>query len=111
MKIIDRALDSGVAFDWIGGDGLYGHNSELRDGLQSRGLFYVLDVHKDEKVFTEQPVLEVPKKTHKRGRPTKKAKPNMFNICSVFRVPGTGPKSFALIMNLILFRMPNGCFG
>lgn len=80
LDIIDRALDLGVAFDWVGGDGLYGHNSELRNGLQARGLFYVLDVHKDEKVFVERPVLEVPKKTNKRGRPAKKAKPNLDPI-------------------------------
>ncbi|MCH2085523.1 MAG: IS701 family transposase [Saprospiraceae bacterium] len=80
LEMIDRALDLEVAFDWVGGDGLYGHNSELRNGLQSRGLFYVLDVHKDEKVFTERPVLEVPNKSHKRGRPTKKAKPNIDPI-------------------------------
>jgi len=80
LDIIDRALDLGIVFDWVGGDGLYGHNSELRNGLLSRGLFYVLDVHKDEKVFTERPVLEIPQKTNRRGRPTKKAKPNIDPI-------------------------------
>jgi hypothetical protein len=37
-------------------------------------------VHKDEKFFTERPVFEVPAKTNKRGRPSKKLKPNIAPI-------------------------------
>jgi len=80
LEMVDQAIDTGVEFDWVGGDGLYGHNSELRAGLEQRGLFYVLDVHKDEKIFTERPVFEVPQRTKKRGRPSKKAKANIASI-------------------------------
>jgi len=62
------------------GDGLYGHNSELRNGLEERNLFYVLDVHKDEKVYTRQPVFEVPQKTNKKGRPPKRPRPDIDPI-------------------------------
>jgi hypothetical protein len=43
-------------------------------------LFYVLDVHKDEKIYTQQPVFEVPEKTNKRGRPSKKPRPDIDPI-------------------------------
>ncbi len=80
LEMIDQALDEGIDFDWIGGDGLYGHNRELRDGLEQRKLLYVLDVHKDEKIFTELPTFVLPKKTNKRGRPSKKLKPSIDPI-------------------------------
>ena len=51
LKLIKQAIDSGVEFDFIGGDGLYGHNSELTRALDRLEQFYVLDVHKDELVF------------------------------------------------------------
>ena len=51
LEMVQQAIDEGITFDWVGGDGLYGHNSELRAGLEELGVFYVLDVHKDEKVY------------------------------------------------------------
>lgn len=46
LEIIDECVANGVCFDWIGGDGLYGHSGDLTSGLDDRGLFYVLDVHR-----------------------------------------------------------------
>lgn len=80
LEIIDQKILDGIEFDWIGGDGLYGHNRTLREGLDKRGLFYVLDVHKDEKIFTSCPVLAIPERTNKRGRPSKKPKPDIDSI-------------------------------
>ena len=80
LEMIDQMLHEGVEFDWVGGDGLYGHNRELRAGLDQRELFYVLDVHKDEKVFLEYPEFVIPSKKGKRGRPPKKAKPSIAPI-------------------------------
>jgi len=72
----------GVQFEWIGGDGLYGHNTELTRGLDSDGLFYVLDVHKDELIYLEQPTFSVPpKKGTKAITPTNlKADQSTFRI-------------------------------
>jgi len=74
LDMIDEDVARGVKFDWIGGDGLYGHNSQLTKGLDDRGLFYVLDVHKDEIIFVEEPEIVKPGKTNKKGRPPKKLK-------------------------------------
>ena len=72
LDMIDRNVADGVKFDWIGGDGLYGHNFELTKGLDQRGLLYVLDVHKDEKIYLEEPQIIIPVATKARGRrPTK----------------------------------------
>jgi len=80
LEMIDEMVNEGIKFDWVGGDGLYGHNKELREGLDKRGLLFVLDVHKDEKVFLEKPEFSIPQKSGKRGRPSKTPKPNIDSI-------------------------------
>lgn len=68
LEMIDECVKNGVCFDWIGGDGLYGHSGELTRGLDDRGLFYVLDVHRDEMVYLEEPPIAVPEPVGNRGR-------------------------------------------
>ena len=77
LEMIDEMVREGVCFDWVGGDGLYGHNRELRAGLDQRGLFFVLDIHKDDTVFLACPKLCIPSKTGKKGRPCTTLKPNI----------------------------------
>ena len=74
LEMIDEDIERGVEFDWIGGDGLYGHNYQLTKGLDERGKLYVLDVHKDELVFLEKPNIFLPEKKEGRGRKPKKLK-------------------------------------
>lgn len=72
LSIIKSNVKLGVKFDWIGGDGLYGHNTELTHGLDKENLFYVLDVHKDELIYLEEPTISVPPRKGEKGKmPTK----------------------------------------
>ena len=72
LSMIDELDNQGIQWDWIGGDGLYGHCHELMNGLDERGLFFVLDVHKDELIYEEEPAIAVPPRTHPHGpAPTK----------------------------------------
>jgi len=72
LRMIRANLKLGVKFDWIGGDGLYGHNTELTRGLDAEDLFYVLDVHKDELIYLAEPTFSIPPKKGNRGaNPTK----------------------------------------
>jgi len=80
LEMIKQDMDRGVVFDWVGGDGLYGHNTQLRDGLDALKLFYVLDLHKDEKVFLEQPTFAVPQKKTGRGRKPTRLQSNQESI-------------------------------
>jgi len=68
LSIIKSNVKLGVKFDWIGGDGLYGHNAELTHGLDKEGLFYVLDVHKDELIYLKEPTFSVPQRKGKRAK-------------------------------------------
>lgn len=80
LEMIKAKVKLGVKFDWIGGDGLYGHNSELTRGLDAEHLFYVLDIHKDETFFLEEPVLAVPERTSKKGPTPTQIRPNIVPI-------------------------------
>ncbi len=80
LDMIKQDIGRGVNFDWIGGDGLYGHNTKLCDGLDELGQFYVMDVHKDEKVFLQEPTLKVPEAKTTQGRKPTKLKANLCSI-------------------------------
>jgi len=68
LDMIKQDIERGVKFDWVGGDGLYGHNTELCKGLDALKQFYVLDVHKDETVYTEKPSFFIPERKSSKGR-------------------------------------------
>ena len=68
IEMIKQDIERGVTFDWIGGDGLYEHSTELCETIDDMGLFFVLDVHKDETVFLQELHFEVPECKSKKGR-------------------------------------------
>ncbi len=80
LKLVKRAIDSGLEFDFIAGDGLYGHNAELTRALDDLAQFYVLDVHKDELVFLTEPTFSIPGRKGNKGRIPTKIQPNIEPI-------------------------------
>lgn len=68
LEMVDKALANNILFDWVGGDGLYGHNYELCAALEARELLFVLDVHKDQRIYKEEPEIFLPEKKSGRGR-------------------------------------------
>jgi SRSO17 transposase len=44
LVLIDQARAAGIPFDTVGGDSLYGDNPDFVDGLEERGLEYVVGV-------------------------------------------------------------------
>lgn len=80
LDMIKQDITRGVRFDWIGGDGLYGHNTKLCDGLDELGLFFVMDVHKDERIFLHEPSFKVPEAKNSSGRKPTKLKADFNSI-------------------------------
>ena len=76
LEMVAEDIKRGIKFDWVGGDGLYGHNTEFCKGLDNLGQFYVLDVHKDELIFTENPDIYLPEKKPGKGRKPSRLKAN-----------------------------------
>lgn len=74
LEMIKRQLALGNQIDFVGGDGLYGNDYSLMDGLDELALTGVLDVHSDQYVFLEQPVIAIPEKKEGKGRTATKYK-------------------------------------
>jgi SRSO17 transposase len=68
VEMVRAARQQGLRYQWVGGDGLYGHDSKFRYALDDDGEHDVLDVHEDETVYLEEPHPFIPEKTSKRGR-------------------------------------------
>ena len=73
LQLVIEAMIQGVKFDWVGGDGLYGHGYELSDQVESLGQKFLFDVHADQMVYLQKPVVGLPK-AKKTGRPLTRPK-------------------------------------
>ena len=58
LDLIERALQNGVQFSWIGFDGFYGDNGQLLRMLDGTGLTFLGDVHCDQNVWTADPTID-----------------------------------------------------
>ena len=68
LEMIERQIALGNQIDFVAGDGLYGNDYSLMNGLDTLGLTGVLDVHADQYVFLEEPIIEIPSKSEGKGR-------------------------------------------
>ena len=68
LEMVREDRQRGLQFDWVGGDGLYGHDSKFRYGLADDGERYLLDVHADESVYLTPPHPYIPERNGNRGR-------------------------------------------
>lgn len=58
LDLIERALQNGVQFSWVGFDGFYGDNGQLLRMLEGTGLTFLGDVHCDQHVWTADPTTD-----------------------------------------------------
>jgi SRSO17 transposase len=65
LDLIERALENGVQFSWVGFDGFYGDNGQFLRMLDGTGLTFLGDVHCDQYVWTADPTTD---KSAKRMR-------------------------------------------
>jgi SRSO17 transposase len=55
MELVSRARRSGVRFAWVAADGTYGQDRALLRALDDAGETFVVDVHRDQRVFLADP--------------------------------------------------------
>lgn len=79
-RIVENQIDLGVDFDFVGADGSYGNDSVFVNRLEDLGCLYMLDIHKDQRIFLEKPNLEIPTRKGKKGRIPFMAKPDSGSI-------------------------------
>ena len=68
LELIREAVDNGIEFGWINGDGFYGNSFEFCKTIEELDKKFVLDVHKDQRVYLTEPKITVPPKEGSRGR-------------------------------------------
>lgn len=55
QEIVRHARASGVRFEWVGMDGLYGQSLEFLESLQAQGELFLAEVHADRHVYLADP--------------------------------------------------------
>lgn len=55
MELVGRARRNGVRFAWVAADGTYGQDRALLRALDDAGETFVVDVHRDQRVFLADP--------------------------------------------------------
>lgn len=55
LDLIERALQNGVQFSWVGFDGFYGDNGQFLRMLDGAGVTFMGDVHCDQYIWTADP--------------------------------------------------------
>jgi len=72
LDIVRVARQRGVRFSHVGVDAGYGKEPAFLRALDEANEVFVADVHRDQRIWTQDPGLHVPAPTPGRGRPSKK---------------------------------------
>jgi SRSO17 transposase len=72
LDIVRQARARGMRFAWVGVDAGYGKEPAFLRALEDAQEVFVADVHRDQRIWTQDPGLHIPETRPGRGRPTKK---------------------------------------
>lgn len=73
IEMLKELIEDGLQFGWITADGLYGQSYEFCKAIDEQKKDFVVDVHKDQHVYIEQPEIYMPQRKGSSGRkPTKR---------------------------------------
>ena len=67
-EMIQQAKAQGLRFGWVGLDSLYGHTPWLLRNIEDAGLLFTADVHRDQKVYVDDPAPYLPRRQAGFGR-------------------------------------------
>ncbi len=68
LEMIRHNRDLGVGFSWVGADALYGKDPTFLRALDDDGEVFVIDVHKSQHIYLEDPEPTIPASPKGRGR-------------------------------------------
>ena len=69
LAMVAHARQQGIGFAWVGFDGFYGSDPAFLRALEDRGEAFVGDVHKDQRIYLEDPRPIIPSAKTAHGRP------------------------------------------
>lgn len=68
LGMVQRARRNGLRFQWVGADSFYGQDPWFLRQLEQSGELFVVDVHKDQRVYLQDPDPRIPP-SGGQGRP------------------------------------------
>ena len=74
LEMVLKARQQNLAYSWVGADAGYGKGLDFPLKLEAIGETFMVDVHKDQLIYLEEPQLEVPDYSG-RGRKPEKPRP------------------------------------
>ncbi|MBN1351891.1 IS701 family transposase [candidate division KSB1 bacterium] len=80
LEMVASARHNGLSFNWIGADGFYGNDPKLLRQLDQMGETFMLDVHCDQTIYTEDPQPYLPPPRSGRGRKPVRLKTDIPSI-------------------------------
>jgi len=74
LEMILEARANGMRFNWVGADGFYGMDPAFLRALDAVGERFVIDVHRDQRIYLQDPKPYLPERKGKRGKKPSKLK-------------------------------------
>jgi SRSO17 transposase len=71
LDMVDAATRNGVRYGYLAADGGYGKEPAFLRGLEERGKRFVVDVHKDQRIYLTDPQPALPVKSGRGRKPTR----------------------------------------
>ncbi len=68
LDLVQSARANGVEFQWVGGDAFYGDDPGFLRQLDQMGETFMLDIHKDQPIYLNDPTPYIPERKSARGR-------------------------------------------
>jgi SRSO17 transposase len=68
LEMVHQARQNGVRFSWVGADGGYGKDPDFLCRLEDAHEVFLVDVHKDQSIYFDDPVPYVPDRQSNKGR-------------------------------------------
>jgi SRSO17 transposase len=90
LDIVRAARARGIQFEWTGLDAGYGKEPAFLRALDEMNEVFVADVHRTQRIWTEQPELAVPQSQPGRGRPACKRQASVQAVTVESLVKGFG---------------------
>ena len=88
LQMIRRAKDQHLPFEAVACDDLYGRDGHFRAALDGDGICYYADVPANTQVYLERPVIGIPEKIARPGRPD--SQPRVLNQARRLRADRVG---------------------
>ena len=80
LEMIKSAIDNKIDFNWVGADGFYGNDSKFIRAVHALNQNFMIDIHSDRRIYTQEPKLIIPEKKPGRGRKPIRPKPHIKPI-------------------------------